>query len=81
MHIRESRQKLVAAAFIRVADEDDVPDVSIAFRPSCECNACMENYLRIFLVMCVQMATVNELDFESVLQEARDSIGAPTYVQ
>jgi len=84
MHIRETKQKLVAAAFIRVADYEDetmAPDVSVAFRPSCECAACMENYLRLFLVMCVQMATANELDFESVLQDARDSLDTPTYVQ
>lgn len=84
MHIREGRQKLVAAAFIRAsepADENLPPDVSIDFRPACDCDECMEGYLRLFLVMCLQMSTNNSLDFDAVLQDARQSVQEPTYLQ
>jgi hypothetical protein len=84
MHIRESKQKLVAAAFIRTKDQTDetlLSDISVDFRPSCDCPSCMENYLRVFLLMCLQIATNSELDFDAVLQDARGSSVSPTYVQ
>ena len=84
MHIRESKQKMVAAAYVRVqqsGDESLPPDISVEFRPGCDCPICMEEYLRAYLLMCMQIAVAQEIDFDTVVRDAKDCLALPSYLQ
>ena len=84
MHMQEPKQKLIAAAFIRAKDPENsslASDLTITFRPGCDCPQCMEAYIRAFLLMCLQASTQHELDFEAILEEAKESAASPSYLQ